>query len=227
MSETQALAFLNQLAAPSTRPAPTAENNEDFLASLTTPVNNPAQRQIDELISKAESYYLGIETGVEDYRTAAKLYAQAAELGSSEAHLKLADIFAEGEGLPMDKPKALEHMKSAARLGDANAYSAMAFFFTQTSDYESALQCWDRFFTIANEGRSTSLRKESLAICLAAYPQLALSEGWDIKHHSLLALQRPAILNHLGEQEARMKELGSDWLSQRHAPIKSFLQSVR
>ena len=65
-----------------------------------------------------------------DYKTAAALYSQAAEAGSSDAHMHMGFLYEMGDGVAKDADKALEHYQTAGKLGDLQGYVAGIYLMT-------------------------------------------------------------------------------------------------
>jgi len=61
-----------------------------------------------------------------DLPQAVKLYTKAAELGSTEAHFELGDMYRNGEGTKKSTSKSLYHLKSAAMNGHPGARYLLA-----------------------------------------------------------------------------------------------------
>jgi hypothetical protein len=66
-----------------------------------------------------------------DPRSAAEWYARAADAGCAEAAYNLATMYIEGDGVPVDKERALELLEGAASAGELLALRAL------TEGYES------------------------------------------------------------------------------------------
>ena len=60
-----------------------------------------------------------------DLKEAARLFGQAAEAGSTLAHMQLANMMELGDGVPQDYRGALVHYEAAAALGDVGGYVAV------------------------------------------------------------------------------------------------------
>ena len=67
----------------------------------------------------ANNYYCG-ELGLEkDVQRAIELWAEAAELGSIDAHFRLGNTYINGDGVEKDEEKGAFHWQQAAMKGDA------------------------------------------------------------------------------------------------------------
>jgi TPR repeat protein len=122
----------------------------------------------------ANSYYNGLNGLQQDRTKAIELYAKAADLGHSEAHCNLANIYRQGG----DLKKAKFHLEAAAMAGDDVARFHLGIMEANSGNMERAV----KHFTIAASAgcfgamdylrigfEEGAISRESIDSTLAAY----------------------------------------------------------
>jgi TPR repeat protein len=104
----------------------------------------------------ATHYHLGIAGFQQDLTKAIELYVRAADLGSSEAHCSLGDIYREGGNLK----KAKFHYEAAAMAGCEVSRYNLGGLEAQSGNIERAVKHW---IIVASVGNYTAM--QSLKIC--------------------------------------------------------------
>ncbi len=107
-----------------------------------------------DVFEQAEAYRYGLGDTLADAKRAVTLYKQAATLGSVTACLRLGEVYEYGIGCEQSNDKALDYLKEAARLGDANAYTPMAKLYYKLGQYANADKCWKRYFSYLADSNS-------------------------------------------------------------------------
>ena len=117
-----------------------------------------------------------------DYKTAAKYFTKAAELGNASAHYNLSVMYREGDGVEKDDKKEIYHLEEAAIAGDPWARHNLGIKDACDGRFDRAKKHW---IIAANLGYHDSLelikklytegdaRKEDYADGLRAYQAAA------------------------------------------------------
>lgn len=84
------------------------------------PAKNVEHRQL--------THFVGDCGVVKSTKKAAKIYKRAVELGSADAALRLGQLYLTGDGVKLDKNKALQLWRTAADRGYAHAQAKLAEF---------------------------------------------------------------------------------------------------
>ena len=87
-------------------------------------------------------FYHGLLGLAKDVPRAIKLWTNAAELGSLQAHCTLGLKYYTGEGVEEDKPRGIRHWQQAAMEGHATSRHALGLVERQKGNYDLALQHW-------------------------------------------------------------------------------------
>lgn len=104
------------------------------------------------LLEEANAYRYGLGDSLEDPRAALDLYERAAQLGSEEAFIALAEMHAAGDGCAESPRRGLEWLKRGAQLGSLECWAVLAEVFMGENEHfavrhpENSRKCWRRFF---------------------------------------------------------------------------------
>ena len=121
---------------PEVSAAPTGHIRQEAPSEQTTEVAHPklpdkqTEEKINKLIEQAEIQLYGDGVPV-DLSKAAALYAQAAELGSPKAMMRLSALYRKGIGVEKSLDKTVELTRKAAELGYAPAQAAMGISYLE------------------------------------------------------------------------------------------------
>jgi TPR repeat protein len=112
-----------------------SKTDEDRIEEMTkrTEANDAASIWL-----MADSYRHGLNGIQQDRTTAVELYAKAADLGHSDAHNNLADVYCEGGNLK----KAKFHWEAAAMAGHEGARFNLGIMDLQSGNIEQAVKHW-------------------------------------------------------------------------------------
>jgi enhanced entry protein LpnE len=122
----------------------------------------------------ANSYENGLNGVQQDCTKAIELYAKAADLGHSEAHWNLANIYREGG----DLKKAKFHCEAAAMAGHEIARCSLGIMEANSGNMERAIThwtisasagCYDAMYTLITFVKKGRVSKELMNSILAAY----------------------------------------------------------
>ena len=109
--------------------------------------NSDGQRLADTLYWYAEKLMWGYEGVQINAEEAVKVFRQAAELGSSDAQIRIGQSHEHGRGTPPDPQAALRNYIGAARAGNFVGLACAAKLLSRTSHLQKAEALWSRFFT--------------------------------------------------------------------------------
>jgi TPR repeat protein len=107
------------------------EDNEDIMKRVEA-------NDAGAIYLLGNSYHKGIRGVQQDYARAMELYARAAELGYSKAHLELGNVYYEGGKLK----KAKIHYEAAAMAGHEGARYNLGAMEAESGNMERALKHW-------------------------------------------------------------------------------------
>jgi TPR repeat protein len=122
----------------------------------------------------ANSYYNGLNGLQQDHTKAKELYAKAADLGHSEAHFHLGNIYLEGGNLK----KAKFHYEAAAIAGHEGARYNIGSLEANSGNMERAIKhwtiaasagCYSAMYELRIEFEQGVVSRESIDSTLAAY----------------------------------------------------------
>jgi len=87
-------------------------------------------------------HYFGQSGLARDVPRSIKLWTEAAELGSLDAHYALAQFYYDGDGVEEDKVKGIRHWQQAAMEGHVQSRNNLGAFAFVIGKHELALQHW-------------------------------------------------------------------------------------
>uniref|UniRef100_A0A7S4UA39 Uncharacterized protein n=1 Tax=Guillardia theta TaxID=55529 RepID=A0A7S4UA39_GUITH len=92
-------------------------------------VESAREREINELLRRAEKYRFGIDATKINYAKALEAYSAAAKLGSHAATALLGEMYKHGLGVEPDLQKAISHFNASAEHGDPTAQRNLAMLY--------------------------------------------------------------------------------------------------
>lgn len=174
------------------------ENSEDDSESGAEPW--------EEILSEAQSYDYGTDDILEDKSKAIEKYKIAAKLGSSDAYLRLSEIYASEYG---DKKKGLEWLKQGADRNLQLCWVELGIVFSGKNIYfgnavvniENALKCFRRYLKYDDYENPASMRV--LFSVLKLYLTLATSNSQYFKREEveMFVLRLRDMIKHINDQE--------------------------
>lgn len=105
----------------------------------------PQSEPWEGILASADAAYLGSGDTIQDLDEAARLYQQAARLGSALACLDLADLYMNDDFQDANEDVAITWLKEGGRRGNAACYGRLARVYLQRGHTENAAKCWRRF----------------------------------------------------------------------------------
>ena len=113
-----------------------------------------------------------------DPAEALKLFQQSADLGFSDALIRIGQLQQQGKGTARDPSAALETYLTAAKAVNFVALAFLAKLLSQTRHLEKANALWNRFFAKLDATLSMSSMWPDEANCCTTTSPLSLS--WDL-----------------------------------------------
>jgi len=92
-------------------------------------VESAREREINELLRRAEKYRFGMDATKINYAKALEAYSAAAKLGSHAATALLGEMYKHGLGVEPDLQKAISHFNASAEHGDPVAQRNLAMLY--------------------------------------------------------------------------------------------------
>ena len=173
----------------------------------------------------AEKLLWGYEGVEKDYKEAFKLFRQAADLGFSDAHLRVGQLHEYGKGTERNASAALGCYRTAVEAGNFFGFAFLAKLATRGSKNATAQALWDRFIA--------GLEANPEPGFLAATPGELLHQyvasqrlGLDPQHVATLRQYRVAIIGYhqqllehtYADEQLDRLEIVSKWMHQHLGP---------
>ncbi|EJK58282.1 hypothetical protein THAOC_21610 [Thalassiosira oceanica] len=112
-------------------------------ASALAMVQKRVNRQDPEaIVQLGFKYFYGLLGLTKDVPRAIDLWAEAAELGSVDAHFQLGDTYYKGDGVQQDKPRGVRNFQEGAMKGDVSSRHSLGVAEVDNGNYELAVQHW-------------------------------------------------------------------------------------
>ena len=143
-----------------------------------------------------EKFCWGYEDQTPNQEEAFRLYKQAADLGVSDAWIRVAELYEHGKGVERNFRKALEAYIRAVRAGNYYAFAFAARLISRGPALEKANQLWDKFFHALSARPDAEFKAASRGELLHMYIKTQLSKGLEPEHLTTLRLYRIEIAGH-------------------------------
>ena len=144
----------------------------------------------------AEELTWGYENVEPDPARAFTLFREAADLGFSDALIRIGQLQQQGKGTPRDANAAVESYQAAVKAGNYVALAFLAKLLSRSSHLEKADALWDRFFAkldaIPEDGFRAAGRGELLHDYITTQLRLGLEPG----HREVLQRYRMEVAGH-------------------------------
>ena len=117
-------------------------------SEATVPTESAAIPQLEpweELLAQAHDVHYGLGDALQDFGEAARLYQQAAKLGSARACLELAELYLDEDFPNANDDVAISWLKEGGRRGNAVCFGRLARVYLERDHAENAAKCWKRF----------------------------------------------------------------------------------
>lgn len=125
-----------------------------------------------------------------------KLFRQSADLGFSDALIRIGQLQQQGKGTPRDPSAALKNYLAAAKTGNFVALAFLAKLLSHSSHLERADALWGRFFAKFEAMPEDAFRVAGRGELLHDYITTQLQLGFEPGHMELLRRHRIEIAGH-------------------------------
>src|ERR1700730_9737085 len=130
----------------------------------------------------AEKLLWGYEGVEKDYNEAFKLFQQAADLGFSDAHLRIGQLHEYGKGTERDSSAALLSYRTAVEAGNFFGFAFLANLVSRGSHNARAQALWDRFIAALEATPEPRFLAATPGELLHQYIATHLRLGFDPQH---------------------------------------------
>jgi len=144
----------------------------------------------------AEKLTWGYEDVEPDLPEALKLFRQSADLGFSDALLRVGQFQERGKGTARDPGAALKSYFAAAKAGNFVAPAFLAKLLSQTRHLEKAEALWNRFLTKLDAAPERAFNVAGRGELLHDYIATQLQLGFEPSHLEVLRRHRVEIAGH-------------------------------
>jgi TPR repeat protein len=182
-------------------------------------MNNNGSALAEGLYWYAEKLMWGYEGVEKNYSEAFKLFRQAADLGFSDAHLRVGQLHEYGKGTERDASAALGCYRRAVETGNFFGFAFLAKLLSRSAHTAIAQGLWDRFFSALEANPEPGFLAATPGELLHQYIATCLRVGLDPQHADTLRKYRVAIigyhqqlLEHTTDTELDRMEIVSKWM---------------
>lgn len=144
----------------------------------------------------AEKLTWGYEDVEPDAVEALKLFRQSADLGFSDALIRIGELQQQGKGTACDPSAALQSYLAASKAGNFVALACLAKLLSHSSQLGSADALWDRFFAKLEANPEAFLHVTGRGELLHDYITIQLQLGFEPAHMEELRKHRVEIAGH-------------------------------
>jgi hypothetical protein len=144
----------------------------------------------------AEKLTWGYEDVEPDPAEALKLFRQSADLGFSDALIRVGQLQQQGKGTVRDPSAALKNYTAAAKAGNFVALAFLANLLSRSSQLERANDLWDRFFAKLMANPEHAFIVAERGELLHDYITTQLQLGFEPEHLEVLRQHRVEIAGH-------------------------------
>lgn len=127
---------------------------------------------------------------------ALKLFRQSADLGFSDALIRIGQLQQQGKGTARDPKAALKNYLAAAKAGNFVALAFLAKLLSHSSQLERANDLWDRFFAKLKANPEHAFIAAGRGELLHDYITAQLRLGFEPAHMEVLRQHRVEIAGH-------------------------------
>jgi TPR repeat protein len=191
-----------------------------------TLMNTSSTALAEGLYWYAEKLLWGYEGVEKDHTEAFKLFRQAADLGFSDAHLRVGLLHEYGKGTERDTSAALVSYRTAVEAGNFFGFALLAKLMSRGSQNARAQALWDRFIAELEANPEPGFLAATPGELLHEYIAAHLRLGLDPQHAATLRRYRVAIIGYHqqllehtnADDELDRLEIVSKWMHQHLGP---------
>ena len=144
----------------------------------------------------AEKLTWGYEDVEPDPVEALKLFRQSADLGFSDALIRIGQLQQQGKGTARDPKAVLKNYVAAAKAGNFAALAFLARLLSYSSQLERSNALWDRFFAKLKANPEHAFIVAQRGELLHDYITTQLQLGFEPEHKEVLQQHRVEIAGH-------------------------------
>jgi TPR repeat protein len=144
----------------------------------------------------AEKLLWGYEGVEKDYSEAFRLFRQAADLGFSDAHLRIGQLHEYGKGTERDTSAALVSYRTAVEAGNFFGFAFLAKLVSRGSQNAKTQALWDRFIAALEANPDPGFLAATPGELLHQYIAAHLRLDLDPQHAPTLRQYRVAIIGY-------------------------------
>jgi hypothetical protein len=144
----------------------------------------------------AEKLTWGYEDIEPNPAEALKLFRQSADLGFSDALIRIGQLQQQGKGTARDPSAALQSYLAAAKAGNFVALAFLANLLSRSSQLERANDLWDRFFAKLMANPEHAFIVAGRGELLHDYITTQLQIGFEPEHMEMLRQHQVEIAGH-------------------------------
>jgi TPR repeat protein len=127
---------------------------------------------------------------------ALRLYRQAANLGISDAHVRIGEFFEEGYVVDEEPAVALKCYKRAYEAGNPYGHTAVAKLLARSDHYSRAERHWAAAFSLLDKGVEKEFVADEPGAVVYAYIGAQLKHELPIEHLHFIRRNRQGVLAH-------------------------------
>jgi hypothetical protein len=165
----------------------------------------------------AEKLTWGYEDVEPDPVEALKLFRQSADLGFSDALIRIGQLQQQGKGTARDPSAALQSYLAAVKTGNFVALAFLAKLLSQTRHLEKADALWGRFFAKLDATPQYAFNVAGRGELLHDYITTQLQLGFEPEHMEVLRQHRVEIAGH---HQRLLEHASADRLDRLGGPMK-------
>jgi TPR repeat protein len=144
----------------------------------------------------AEKLMWGYENVTPNPEEAFRFYRQAADLGFSDAMIRMGELLEHGKGVAQNAKDALVQYQKAANAGNFLGWGFIARFLSRTKHHPKAEAYWDLFFRSLEESGEPRFVAETVAGVIHMYLEAQLQRGFSPQHAALIRHHRLPLIEH-------------------------------
>jgi TPR repeat protein len=144
----------------------------------------------------AEKLMWGYDNVQADRPEALRLYRQSADLGVSDAHIRIGEAHEFGKGVEKDPTTAFLSYQRAAEAGNFLGFAYMAKLLSRTKEPDKASVLWERFFRHLEREPEPEFLAEKPGALVHTYLEIQLRGGKQPHHVEVIRHHREAVIGY-------------------------------
>jgi TPR repeat protein len=156
----------------------------------------------------AEKLTWGYEDVTPDHKEALRLFKQAADLGVSDAWIRLGELNEHGKGTTRNIKEAVKCYGTAAKAGNYYALAYAARLLSRGPALDNSDQLWKRFFRALKAKPEPGFKSASRSELLFDYIKTNVRLGLEPQHLDILQQYRLEIVGHYQQRLVATRRQG-------------------